>query len=173
MYIDPNLKLYKNFNELQKDKPVSGYDWWNDEKKLRISDLSNFQLLVVLGEPGFGKTEFLKKVIEHSTNHSQSAIFIDLKKVDTGIELSDYISRKATNPQTLKTNEFIFSNNPLVIVCLDALDEVDRNKIIDVIERMKELIDTTKNIRIIITCRTLYYTTYYEEFRGTILILLR
>lgn len=162
-YIEPNLNLYKNFRDLKEEKSTKGFEWWHDDTKIRIPNLSNYQSLIILAEPGYGKTEFLKQIIKYKIEQSESAICIDLKRVDTNVKLENFITSILSRKEILKTPDFKFLNNSSVTICLDALDEVDRYKINEVLERIKELINDNSNIRIAITCRTLYYETYYEE----------
>lgn len=164
IYINPNLNLYKSFVDLNHDRAMHGYRWAFDEEKIKVKDLLTHSRLFVLAEPGYGKTELLGKIKEAGESKNLNAIIIDLKTLDINFSIAENIEKMLNRPEVIKTNNFKFSNSENVIICLDALDEVTTNKLSLTIDKIKELLVVYSSVKIFISCRTLYYTNYKNEF---------
>ncbi|MBS1514076.1 MAG: hypothetical protein JSS63_03525 [Bacteroidetes bacterium] len=172
-YIEPNLSHFKAYKDLKESKPTLGSEWWYEDKRIKFQDLSKFQFLFLLAEPGFGKSEFLNQIIKFKNDYKEKAIIIDLKKVTGGFSLAEYINRIMSRPEIKKTDDFQLINDASITICLDALDEVGKNKISTIIERIKELVTDFSSIKVIVSCRTLYFDAFQDEFRGYLFEFLR
>ncbi len=166
MYISPNLSIFQNFDDLKKEKTYGNYKWYHDDEKFEVKDILLHDRFIILGEPGFGKTELLKKILETSNTQNFNSIFIDLKNLDLSTSIVDNIARLENRPDTIKTSKFHFQNNENVIVCFDALDEVTGSNISSVIDKIKDFIVNHEKVKIYLSCRRLYFENYQNSLNG-------
>jgi hypothetical protein len=80
-----------------------------------LTDLDDVQCLVLLGEPGLGKTTAIEEEIERLRRQGQTVDFHDLKAYGDTAHLLDRIF--GTKPFTAP------NDSPLTVVMLDSLDE--------------------------------------------------
>lgn len=166
MYISPNLSIYQSFKDVRNEHPFGRYNWYFENKRLEVTDLLLHSRFIVLGEPGYGKTELLKKIVEESTLLNMESIMLDLKNLDLNICLGENITRFLKRPDIVKTRDFELINSDKVIVCLDALDEVTVSNLSVVIDKIKDFLTDYPDIKIYLSCRRLYFESYQNSFHG-------
>jgi hypothetical protein len=157
-YYDENLEnkyrqsKQRRFN-FRDDGKEDGLLWANQE-----------QYLMVLGDPGIGKSTFLRKVglealkgNQGSYQHSLTPVLLELKN----------FKENEINLQALIEDEFKICGFPNVeknisnklekgelLILLDGLDEVPTANVYNVIEKIKDFVDTHYKNRFILSCRT-------------------
>lgn len=163
-YILPNLNIFQSYEDLKNNKPFDKYRWYDEKQKMSIEDILKHQKVIVLADPGYGKTELLKQVINITSQKDLKSILINLKNLDYTKNLSENIITKAKRPDVEKANEFRLENNKNIVVCFDALDEVASTHISRVLEMIKDFLITYPNTNTYLTCRKLYFNNFHQEF---------
>ncbi|NCS12943.1 MAG: NACHT domain-containing protein [Microcystis aeruginosa G13-09] len=157
-YYDENLEnkyresKQRRFN-FRDDGKEDGLLWANQE-----------QYLMVLGDPGIGKSTFLRKVGLEALKGNQGSYQHPLTPVL--LELKNF-KENEINIQALIEEEFKICGFPNVeknisnklekgelLILLDGLDEVPTANVNNVIEKIKDFVDRHYKNRFILSCRT-------------------
>ncbi len=178
IYIEPNLIFYTSFQKFIEAKNLhEDYYYLLNKDKFFFNDLFSINRALVIAEPGYGKTRFLKEIILKAKDNKKEGIFIDLKKVDKDLE--SFINEKLTisdnieeisyeniinNSTFFKTKNFLLKNTKKNIVCLDALDEVKQDKFVKVVDWIKEFSKKYEKILLFVSCRIHHFKKYQELF---------
>jgi hypothetical protein len=157
-YYDENLE---NKYRQSKQRRLNFRD---DGKKDGLLWANQEQYLMVLGDPGMGKSTFLRKVglealkgNKDSYQHSLTPVLLELKN----------FKENEINIQALIEEEFKICGFPNVeknisnklekgelLILLDGLDEVPTANVNNVIEKIKDFVDRHYKNRFILSCRT-------------------
>ncbi len=109
------------------------------EKDLSFEQLTNPKLVIVIGEPGVGKSELLKEINRHLIDKNEKAVLKEIKELK-------YFK-----------NKNIFSTNPNLVdashLLLDALDEVNSNYFSTIFSNILSYAKNSSGKNVIITCR--------------------
>lgn len=177
-YITPNLSQHNTLQELLQSSPNESRYWFlPDSQMFSFDQFYTLSKGFILGEPGYGKTRLFKEILLKACENNKEAIFIDLKTVDSDIETfifqkslqaketKDISSEKdLNNSNFLRTNNFTLKNDESITVCLDALDEVKKEKFSSVIEWIKKFSEQYNNVSVLISCRRHHFTKYQDLF---------
>ncbi len=157
-YYDENLE-----NKYRESKQRR-FNFRDDGKKDGLLLANQKQYLMVLGDPGIGKSTFLRKVglealkgNKDSYQHSLTPVLLELKN----------FKENEINIQALIEEEFKICGFPNVeknisnklekgelLILLDGLDEVPTANVYNVIEKIKDFVDRYYKNRFILSCRT-------------------
>jgi hypothetical protein len=157
-YYDENLE-----NKYRESKQRR-FNFRDDGKKDGLLLANQEQYLMVLGDPGIGKSTFLRKVglealkgNKGSYQHSLTPVLLELKN----------FKENEINIQALIEEEFKICGFPNVeknisnklekgelLILLDGLDEVPTANVNNVIEKIKDFVDRHYKNRFILSCRT-------------------
>ena len=157
-YYDENLE-----NKYRESKQRR-FNFRDDGKKDGLLLANQEQYLMVLGDPGIGKSTFLRKVglealkgNKDSYQHSLTPVLLELKN----------FKENEINIQALIEEEFKICGFPNVeknisnklekgelLILLDGLDEVPTANVNNVIEKIKDFVDRHHKNRFILSCRT-------------------
>jgi hypothetical protein len=157
-YYDENLE-----NKYRESKQRR-FNFRDDGKKDGLLLANQEQYLMVLGDPGMGKSTFLRKVglealkgNQGSYQHSLTPVLLELKN----------FKENEINIQALIEEEFKICGFPNVeknisnklekgelLILLDGLDEVPTANVNNVIEKIKDFVDRHYKNRFILSCRT-------------------
>lgn len=157
-YYDENLE-----NKYRESKQRR-FNFKDDGKKDGLLLANQEQYLMVLGDPGIGKSTFLRKVglealkgNKDSYQHSLTPVLLELKN----------FKENEINIQALIEEEFKICGFPNVeknisnklekgelLILLDGLDEVPTANVYNVIEKIKDFVDRHYKNRFILSCRT-------------------
>jgi hypothetical protein len=156
-YIIPNFKLYNSIDLIEEQPSLlRGEEWKFDDffkgKKKQI---------LLIGEPGYGKTRLLQEIVFSDNN----CIYIDLKKL-RGRSFDNFISGNkgyvkdsaffkniAKKGYFFKTN-FSPTNSSELTICLDAVDEISSEHLDLFNETLVDFIDRYNECKIILSGRT-------------------
>ncbi len=157
-YYDENLE-----NKYRESKQRR-FNFRDDGKKDGLLLANQEQYLMVLGDPGIGKSTFLRKVglealkgNKDSYQHSLTPVLLELKN----------FKENEINIQVLIEEEFKICGFPNVeknisnklekgelLILLDGLDEVPTANVNNVIEKIQDFVDRHHKNRFILSCRT-------------------
>jgi len=166
-FIDPNArKIIVNLftgRKQNKDRPI---EW---------KDLIHTKRAFIIGEPGCGKSTFLKEIVIQASGNGKQGIIFPINQISSQVSIENYFEEvallgdlEATNlfeESAFKTNDFKWEDTENVIVCLDALDEVNANDFNGICKKIKKFSDSYSNISIIISCRSHYITSSQNTLR--------
>jgi hypothetical protein len=157
-YYDENLE-----NKYRESKQRR-FNFRDDGKKDGLLLANQEQYLMVLGDPGIGKSTFLRKVglealkgNKDSYQHPLTPVLLELKN----------FKENEINIQVLIEEEFKICGFPNVeknisnklekgelLILLDGLDEVPTANVYNVIEKIQDFVDRYHKNRFILSCRT-------------------
>lgn len=137
-YILPNIKQYKNIDDLFESTDKSNTTRFTDKSSFLGTIIKTHHLCIV-GEPGIGKSRLLKE-LESSLSSK------DVVKCNA----VDFISK------------LIGTDVKYCIV--DALDEVESNQFSRVFREIKDFCENNKNTNVVFSCRKHYVASYAHIF---------
>jgi hypothetical protein len=157
-YYDENLE-----NKYRESKQRR-FNFRDDGKEDGLLWANQKQYLMVLGDPGIGKSTFLRKVGLEALKGNQGSYQHPLTPVL--LELKNF-KENEINIQALIEEEFKICGFPNVeknisnklekgelLILLDGLDEVPTANVNNVIEKIKDFVDRHYKNRFILSCRT-------------------
>jgi len=172
LYTREKLSLDHIFVPLRlKNRNNSNIENLNFDYK-KVFTCSEQKRIVILAEPGGGKTTLLKAIASGISSrqweefYSFFPIYVQLSQFsgqNKKLNLYEWIVRKIFLDHHLKNHDQMFDhliNDGKVILLLDGLDEVHVNKQSEVLHSIinfMEMIDLKKNCRILLTCREQNY----------------
>ncbi|MGK7879908.1 MAG: NACHT domain-containing NTPase [Crocosphaera sp.] len=152
------------------------------DTKSGITVANEQQYLMVIGEPGAGKSTFLRKMglealkgknlMQESYEHSCIPVFIELKKfAEEDINIKNMIIDEfdiCKFPEAEESVEKLLDNGKLLIL-LDGLDEVPTKNMDRVINKIQDFVDKHNKNRFIISCRTAAYNNWFRRFTDVLM----
>src|SRR6185436_2025780 len=173
LYVFPDLSMVDDSNELE-----SKVGFERSKYVEKIEYLFEEKFLIILSEPGAGKSRLLKELTLSAGKNNLNSFFLDLKKINNQ-EIVDvftkYIKFQNQLPKSNKEIDNIYDFFPTsnfklnaslddILVCLDAFDEVGREAQYDVIEKIKKFKFSFPQAHIIISCRDYIFKKFKRSF---------
>jgi predicted NACHT family NTPase len=132
------------------------------------------QYLMVLGQPGAGKSTFLRKIglealrdRKSRFKHNCIPVFIELKSFRTSeIEIEKVIVEEFKICGFPSSEQFIAKalEQGKLLILLDGLDEVPTVNTNEVISKIQNFVDRYDKNRFIVSCRTAAYRNNFQRF---------
>lgn len=151
---------YEHFIEYHKNIEMSAFD----EKKTHptFSEIYDCKYLMIVAEPGYGKTRLLKQLVLQGTENSKKIFFVDSKKVQSSIlesiqqcKIVDLnISEEQLQKKAFLCNIEDYTLDENSIICLDALDELPFSNLHNFFKQVEEFISEYPDVKIFLSCRT-------------------
>jgi NACHT domain len=163
-------KLEKSYREAKNRKLNSQAC----EKQAGIKVANEKQYLMVLGQPGAGKSTFLRKMglealkgKKGGFKHDCIPVFIELKRfASSEINIEKFIIeefRTCNFPDPDKFTAKALEQGKLLIL-LDGLDEVPSQNLTETINQIQNFVDKYDQNRFIASCRTAAYRNNFRRF---------
>jgi predicted NACHT family NTPase len=144
------------------------------EKKDGLKVANDNQYLMVLGQPGAGKSTFLRRIGLEALKgkhgdfeHGCVPVFLELKRFTTEeVDLVNAIADEFSIcgfPNPLPTTQKLLDQGKLLIL-LDGLDEVPTQQLDQTITQIQDFADQYKQNRFIASCRTAAYKSGFRKF---------
>jgi len=140
MWIEPILKEFKNFDELNKYKNSAIGDYFSKTSIIPFEMLLELQNIFIVGEPGVGKSRLMNEI----KGLKNDAKIYDIKNIYKG----DF--NKIEKSSTL---------------LLDGLDEVNALYFNETINKLYQLKNENPSIKFIISCRQHYIESEIYAFQ--------
>lgn len=162
-YIIQNMIKYEDFNHYS-NVLEDIYELYYDKKKTQVDfkELYNSKYLMIVAEPGYGKTRLFKELVLKADDNDSKVFFIDSKQIKTSIEESIYkckliesnISEEKLQKKIYFCNKEDYNLDSKTIVCLDALDELPYSSLYSFFEQIEEFIFNNPKVKVFLSCRT-------------------
>lgn len=162
-YIVQNMTKYLNLEHFSQIFN-NNYTSYFDERKTEpdFEELYNSKYLILVAEPGYGKTRLFKELVLKADKNSYKVFFIDAKQIKTSITesiekckiIESNISEEKLQKKIYFSNKEDYSLNDKTIVCLDALDELPFSNLYSFFEQVEEFITANPKVKVFLSCRT-------------------
>ena len=149
------------------------------QKQVGIKVANETQYLMVLGQPGAGKSTFLKKMGQEvlkgrkgEFQHKCIPVFIELKEFTTDdIDIKKAISKDFNICGFPDSNKFLDKalEEGKLLILLDGLDEVPTANQDKVIGQIQNFVDQHDKNRFICSCRTAVYRHNFKRFNDVVM----
>lgn len=149
------------------------------EKRDGVAVANQQQYLMVLGQPGAGKSTFLRRIGlealkrgESDYGHNCIPVFLELKRFNTGtVDIEQVIAREFETcnfPDPARSAKRLLEDGKLLVL-LDGLDEVPTQQMDQAITQIQDFCDRYRQNRFIASCRTAAYRSRFRQFRDVIM----
>jgi energy-coupling factor transporter ATP-binding protein EcfA2 len=176
------VRIYEsmqNLEEVFREAKSRSFQDKDCQKQVGIKVANETQYLMVLGQPGAGKSTFLKKMGQEALKgkrgefqHKCIPVFIELKEFTTDdIDIKKAISKDfdiCGFPDADKFLDKALEQGKLLIL-LDGLDEVPTNNQDKVIGQIQDFVDQHDQNRFICSCRTAVYRHNFKRFNDVVM----
>jgi hypothetical protein len=159
-YYDENLEnKYRESNQRR-------FSFRDNEKQDGLLFANQEQYLMVFGDPGIGKSTFLRKIglealkgNQGTYQHNLTPVLLDLKNFkEIEIDIQVFIEKEfkiCRFPDVEKNISKKLEKGELLIL-LDGLDEVPSDNINVVVKKIQDFVDLYDKNRFVISCRTAF-----------------
>ncbi|GEM_PF-6314941 len=159
-YICPSISTYSKFDELLNSRKDAKFSWMFREKIDRtkegiVKKIFDGQKNLILSEPGYGKTRLLLEIKENLIKSGHKVVFFELKYFTHEKSLETFTLEQA-HLQGISSDSLTDD----LVLCYDALDEVRQDSFFELVRQLKLFFEKYKNIKIILSCRLLFYQKY-------------
>lgn len=149
-YILPITEVTPSFDEAKKQYGKYGHGFvFNDAEPTAINDLAQGKRTVVVGEPGIGKTELMKKLQEALDASGHATRFVSLRSLTSAQEIDAFVGMKSGKPKVL---------------LLDALDETPLSAFSSTLQKIQDLSKKYPNFAIYVSSRWIFMEKYANSF---------
>lgn len=152
-YIPPITKIHSNSADAQEFfNKFGGHAWFDREEADDLDSILQGSRNMIVGEPGIGKTEMLKKMLEHLQKSGVEAALILLRKADAAEQIRKILGAER-KPEAL---------------LLDGLDETPAKNRLEVIQELDRASNTHPDIAFHISGRWVFvhrYAKYFPTYR--------
>lgn len=147
-------------NGFLRDPNIDWYQvYYQDEEVFTLSELMQFECLLLLGEPGIGKSTELKKLETKEEERNHKKVAFTLRRFESKIDFKESVL------DDIVVSNWIKSNNEPLSIYLDGLDEalLEAKKIsYGVFDVLKEL-NKYGEVFLRVTCRTSDLPKEFQE----------
>ncbi|MBW4471158.1 MAG: NACHT domain-containing protein [Stenomitos rutilans HA7619-LM2] len=144
---------------------------------LEVADRQPY--LMVLGQPGAGKSTFLRRIGLEALKrdgsgyrHNCIPVFLELKRFNTGtVDIEQAIAREFETcnfPDPARSTKRLLEDGKLLVL-LDGLDEVPTQQMDQAITQIQDFCDRYSQNRFIASCRTAAYRSRFRQFVDVIM----
>lgn len=162
-YIVQNMTKYQNLEHFSQIFN-NNYTSYFDEKKteLDFDKLYNSKYLMLVTEPGYGKTRLFKELVLKANENDVKVFFIDAKQIKTSIKesiekckvIESNIPEEKLQKKIYLCNKEDYILDAKTIICLDALDELPFSNLYSFFEQIEEFTIDNPNVKVFLSCRT-------------------
>jgi energy-coupling factor transporter ATP-binding protein EcfA2 len=169
-----SFESIQNLEEAYRKANKRSFQQKDCEKQEGLKIANKKQYLMVLGQPGAGKSTFVRKIglealKDKKGEYQQNCIpvFIELKSfTSTPIDIEKVIVEEFKICGFPYSEEFIAKalEQGKLLILLDGLDEVPTVNTNEVISQIQDFVDRHDKNRFIVSCRTAAYLNNFKRF---------
>lgn len=149
-YVLPDFYIVDKLEDVDKDS--YRYLLIDKSPPKTLEEVFVHKRLIILGEPGFGKSEILKQLYKNSQERSLNAYYIQLRQYNPTIPFEIFMqSVLAKSPESKEIRLF-----------LDGFDEIRQIYLEDFITNFKIFLSANPDIKYYISSRTNFYKRFPE-----------
>ena len=162
-YIVQNMIKYLNLEHFSQIFN-NDYTLYFDERKTEpnFKELYNSKYLMLVSEPGYGKTRLFKELVLRANENEVKVFFIDAKQIKSSIKeniekckvIESNISEEKLQKKIYFCNKEDYRLDDKTIVCIDALDELPFSNLYSFFEQVEEFISENPSVKVFLSCRT-------------------
>ncbi|MEA5579638.1 NACHT domain-containing protein [Anabaena sp. UHCC 0451] len=169
---------FESITALEKNYRKNGSRRLTNEKSARqdgIKIANQYAHLMILGQPGAGKSTFLRKIgleaLKGKSGQIQREcipILIELKQLtDININVYEFIQKEFAYIYLPFSEDFMNKalENGKLLILLDGLDEVPNKNLDLAIQKIKKFVNRYNHNYFIISCRTAAYKNKFKDFK--------
>ncbi len=149
MYLDPTLHIHSTFSEAKGF--YASYDPYfqlGTKKAVGITQVMQGGRNLIVGEPGVGKTELLKKIQECSIRDGAFALLVNLKDRNAIARIDEFLANSTSQNRAL---------------LLDGLDEIQASLFPEVLEKIRD-VSRQALVPIYLSSRWVFINRYAGDF---------
>ncbi|MDB9493964.1 NACHT domain-containing protein [Spirulina major CS-329] len=149
------------------------------ETRVGVEVASETQYLMVLGQPGAGKSTFLRRMgleaFKGQKGELKQAcipVFLELKRFDSAeIDIQEQITAEFDTCGFPKSEQFVTKalEQGKLLILFDGLDEVPGQYVNGIIDKIQDFVDRHDQNRFIASCRTAAYRSGFRRFKDVIM----
>lgn len=169
----------ENLEEAYRETQKRRFQSEKCEKRDGLEVANQQQYLMVLGQPGAGKSTFLRRIglealkrEDSGYQHNCIPVFLELKRFNTGtVDIEQAIAREFETcnfPDPARSATRLLEDGKLLVL-LDGLDEVPTQQMDQAITQIQDFCDRYSQNRFIASCRTAAYRSRFRQFRDVIM----
>lgn len=176
------IRNFESVTALEKNYRQNGSSRLTNEKSARqdgIKIANQYAHLMILGQPGAGKSTFLRKIgleaLKGKSGQIQGEfipVLLELKQFTTDkVDIYDILQQEFVSCQLPLAKEFtnqLLQQGKLLLL-LDGLDEVPNINFELVIDKIQDFVKQYKQNKFVISCRTAAYRQKFNDFKEFII----
>ena len=169
-----SFESVQNLEEAYRQANKRGFQQQDCQKQEGLKIANQKQYLMVLGQPGAGKSTFLRKTglealkgKKGGFKHNCIPVFIELKSfISSQIDIEKLIVEEFSICGFPSSEQFIAKalEQGKLLILLDGLDEVPTVNTNEVISKIQNFVDRYDKNRFIVSCRTAAYRNNFQRF---------
>jgi hypothetical protein len=169
----------ENLEKLYRQAKSLRFQSQHKRKQEGIEVANEEQYLMVLGEPGTGKSTFLQKMGLEALKgqgggfkHTCIPIFIELKIITSGeINIENFIAEKFRSCEVPEPEKFLTEalEQGKLLILFDGLDEVPTENLNNIINHIQDFVNKYDKNRFIASCRTAAYRSNFQGFSDVVM----
>ena len=169
-----SFESVQNLEEAYRQANKRGFQQQDCTKQEGLKIANQKQYLMVLGQPGAGKSTFLRKIglealkgKKSEFEHNCIPVFIELKSfISSQIDIEKLIVEEFSICGFPHSEQFIAKalEQGKLLILLDGLDEVPTVNTNEVIGKIQNFVDRYDKNRFIVSCRTAAYRNNFQRF---------
>ncbi|WP_445173457.1 NACHT domain-containing protein [Microcoleus sp.] len=169
-----SFESIQNLEEAYRQAKKRSFQQQDCQKQEGLKIANQKQYLMVLGQPGAGKSTFLRKIglealkgKEGGFKHDRIPVFIELKSFTSSqIDIEKLIVEEFRICGFPSSEQFIAKalEQGKLLILLDGLDEVPTVNTNEVINKIQNFVDRYDKNSFIVSCRTAAYRNNFQRF---------
>ena len=169
-----SFESIQNLEEAYRQAKERSFQQQDCQKQEGLKIANQKQYLMVLGQPGAGKSTFLRKIglealkgKKGGFKHDRIPVFIELKSfISSQIDIEKLIVEEFSICGFPSSEQFIAKalEQGKLLILLDGLDEVPTVNTNDVISKIQNFVDRYDKNNFIVSCRTAAYRNNFQRF---------
>ena len=177
-----DIRNFESVTALEENYRQNGSRRLTNEKSARqngITIANQYAHLMILGQPGAGKSTFLRKIgleaLKGKSGQIQGEIIpilLELKQFTTNeVNISNIITNEFLSCQLPQAKEFTYQllNQGKLLLLFDGLDEVPSRNFELVINKIQQFVKKNKQNKFVISCRTAAHRQNFKDFKEFII----